>query len=62
MDIVTGILPKLHALKEVPLAGRNEIKTELVQMVKKDHVGQIQRPVDRSNCMATILKLYCLED
>lgn len=38
MDIVTGILPKLHALKEVPLAERNEIKTELVQMVKKDHI------------------------
>lgn len=34
-NIVTGTLPKLHALKEGPLAVRNEIKTEPDQMVKK---------------------------
>lgn len=38
LNIVTGTLPKLHAVKKVPLAQKNEIKTELVQMVKKDHI------------------------
>lgn len=37
-DIVTGILPKPHAVKEAPLGKRNKIKLEFVQMVKKDHI------------------------
>lgn len=37
-DIVTGILPKLHAVKQASLGKRNKIKPELVQMVKKDHI------------------------
>lgn len=38
VDTVTGILPKWHALEEIPLAERYEIKPKLVQMVKKDHI------------------------
>lgn len=37
-DIVTGILPKLQAVKEAPLGKRNKIKLELVQMVKNHHI------------------------
>lgn len=37
-DIVTGILPKLQAVKEAPLGKRNKIKLELVQMVKNYHI------------------------
>lgn len=38
-DIVTGMLPKPLAVKEGQLGKGNKRKPELVQMVKKDHIG-----------------------